>query len=500
MSDDVDGQAGQARQAGQALWLVGVVSCLSWIPLFSAPFVVMQDLSAHLETAAQLRDLLWGERHLAGLYQVQSWPFPNSVPVLLLALLHEVLDPLLAAKLLLAASAVLWPLSLGFLARALGRSPALALLAIPSIFDLSWSYGFFNFILGKPMLVVALLLAVRGSRKETGMPVLAALAALLLLLFCTHLLLFSFAMALALWFVVVMGQGLLARARAVAAILVGGAPGLHWMFVHRQQNAGAVTLRPLAQSLRSAWGDLGDLFVGAADAVSWWGAAAAAVVVVIVSVRAGRLVFGRTHLALAGAGLFLLGFWAFGPVRTPLVSIVAERFLSPALALLVLLPPLRVLSRWILLGLVLCVATTFLVTTTATAQRYRAFSNKDMGEFRELLQKMPPGASVATHYVTPFSEYGRHNATWHWPKLHAVYGGGITDDSFAYRVTTWVTLTDEARRAGAIKRHNLDPVKLKEWDYLLVRGRSPAVENLLGRAPLALVGETGTWRLYMITQ
>jgi hypothetical protein len=239
------------------------------------------------------------------------------------------------------------------------------------------------------------------------------------------------------------------------------------------------------------WSNLGDLHPGVVDVVPW---VLCAFGLAWVAFDAGPARASlRETVALGAVAVAVAAFALLGPVRTPHVSIVAERFTSMAVALAVGVPPRlpTFRARW-LVGFVATAAV--VVAVVDVTRHWRAFAAEDMGDFDALLARVPPGARVATHYVSPFSVHGNHNAAWHWPKLVALRGS-TTDDNFAWRSTCVVGLRDGVR---APPHPRLVDGELAAWDFLLVRGSSSSTDRTLARLSLDLVLQTGSWRLYRV--
>jgi hypothetical protein len=253
-------------------------------------------------------------------------------------------------------------------------------------------------------------------------------------------------------------------------------------------------------SLQQLWSNLGDLHSGSLDAVPWLlGAVGLVVVAVVPGLRSLRNStqrtpgLPRTTLAIGLVAVLVIAFAWLGPVRLPQVSVVAERFWSLGAALLGCVVPLLLSRRGALVVVVFGVVAAGVVTVDVTG-RWRAFSDDDMGDFDALLQKIPPGSRIATHYVNPFSTSGRHNALWHWGKLSA-QRGSVTDDNFAWRSTCVVGL-----KPGRVPlpHPTLSNAELKNWDFLLVRGSSAATDRTLRNLRLSPVMSTGSWRLFAV--
>jgi hypothetical protein len=475
--------------------VVTVLALALTLPLWLARFPIAQDLPAHVETAAQILALWRGDDVVTRAYVLHALPWPNALPTLALAPLVAVVDGLVAAKLLVAVGVVLWPLALALLCTRLGRPALVAALALPTCFDLSFSYGFLHFVVGKPLWVLCVVWSIDAARAPTLRRFIAVVVALTAL-FCTHLLLFATALPLCVLCALVQAESTRARLVGVASVVAGALPGAAWWLLARpaETAGGAIAFLPLPQTLANLWSNAGELHDGVGDAIPW--VLAGIALIVVVGLARGdpaspprRRDTATLAVLVGGVAVFALA----GPVRTPHVSIVAERFVGVACGLAPGLL-LRTLTASAARAIVLAMTAAVSVAVVDVTVRWRAFSAEDMGDFDALLSRVPRGSRVATHYVTPFSPWGVHNAAWHWPKLVAL-SGSSTDDSFAWRSTCVV-----GRKAGVpLPRHpGLDRAALSSWDFLLVRGDSPAVDRALASLPLTLVTSTGTWRLFRV--
>lgn len=473
------------------LAIVAVVAAVSTLPLWLARFPIGQDLPAHIETAAQIRALWAGDTDVAAWYRLHAQPWPNALPVVLLAPLLAAGNGVLAAKVLLGIGVVAWPLSIALLLQRLQRPVLLAVLVWPSSFDLSFSYGFLHFVMGKPVWALCLVAAFDvASRASTAR--LIRLALLFVVLFTTHIMLFATALPLCLGVIALCGADGPTRIKGSAAAALGATPALWWWVHQPPSSGGTAAFLPLTTGLARAWTNLGDLHDGAVDALPWLLVLLAFIVAMGSATRSAVRRQTTAMVVVVGA---LVAFAWLGPVRLPQVSVVAERFWSLGAALLVAVPPV-VLSKRGRIVIVIAAVLGLCSHVVDLTQRWRAFSRDEMGDFDALLTAVPPHSRVATYYVTPLSSWGRHNALWHWGKLVAL-NGSSSDDSFAWRDTCVVGLA-----AGQTPpRHPalVDP-ELEAWDYLLVRGASSAVDRQLAALHLQRVTTTGTWRLFRVVK
>ena len=475
----------------RAIVVVAAIASLLTLPLLLSPYFIAQDLAAHVETAAQIVALLRGDDVIGATYQLHPLPWPNSLPTFAIAGLLPLLGGLAAGKLVTAVFLVAWPSSLAVLFSRLGRSPWLALLAIPTCFDLSFSFGFTHFVVGKAVWAAALVAAVDVARGSSVRRVVVAVIAFVVL-FHSHLLLFASAVPLGVIAVVVLAPSWRARGIGVTAVVVGAVPGAWWIF-RQPVVSGTSTYLKVSTRLGNLWQDLGELHDGNIDMVPWLIALGAFVVVAMVAPRA-RFVSRESVVVVVLVGA-CAGFTLFGPIRTPEASVIAERFASMTAALLPALLPIVVVGPRVRALLVAVGVACAAVMAGDLTYRWRAFSHEQMGDFDDvILAAIPRGAAVATHLVRPLSTWGRHNALWHWPKLVALRGSH-TDDAFAWRATCVLGL-----RPGVTppKHPALTAAALSPWDYMLIQGNSSSVERAVGTVPLTLVASTGVWRLFRV--
>lgn len=492
--------SGQVRT--RDVGLVALIACVLAVPWLVVRFPIGQDLPAHVETAWQLAALWRGDATVTSMYVAHAPPWPNSLPTFLLGFVEWIgggaVDGLLAAKVMTGVAIVAWPVSLAVLLRVLGRPPLLALLALPTAYDLSVAFGFLHFVVGKPLWVLSLASAARAAQ-TVSRRTLAAVVVVQALLFHTHLLLWASSLPLAGLVLLASGAGVGARVRAAVAVIVGAIPGLVWLAV-RTAPPGASTTRPLPEALARVWDHLGELAPGHGDVVGWAVAAVVAVVVVAASWGADASA-RRERLLLGVCGLATLGFAVLGPIRTPEASIVAERFTAPGVALLVLTLPVVDVRLWPRLGLLAGGVVIALALMLPTLSRFSAFEQEAMGDFDGLVDAVPEGARVATLFERPLTRHGHHNVLWHWPKLVA-RRHAVTDDSFAWRDTCVVGLAPGARPVRPPRRPGtaLTAATLRGFDHVLVQGRDRQVEAALQRGDLVVVRATGVWRLLRVVE
>lgn len=496
----------RAPSSWRDVLIVFAVSVIVAVPLVAVRFPIGQDLPAHIETAAQILALWRGDADVAAQHVLHGLPWPNALPTMALAALMTVIDGLDAARLMTGLGLVLWPTSLALLCLRLGRSPLWALAALPTTYDLAFAYGFFHFVVGKPLWALVLAHAVDTAR-SSDVRKHAALAGLLPVLFCTHLLLGLSAVALCVVIVVIVGDGWRRRVAGIMSCVVGAVPALWWMLGQPSAPKDSLIALPLNEAISHLWANLGDIAPDESDSVPWLLATVVVAVAVVGTlvqrrVRAGWL--QRDTLVLLSLGLLTLGFALLGPIRTAQASVVAERFSSLGVALLVLSVPITIdhSRRWQRLAVVAAGIVIAVVMAAGTTTRWRAFNHDEMGDFDALLQRIPPGTATATHFVRPLSVNGRFNVLWHWPKLVSLRDG-VTDDSFAWRATCVVGLRDGAtppRRRALRANEPFSSKGLEGFDQLLVQGHDRRIDAAVRSGLLTPVLSTGVWHLLHINE
>ncbi len=170
-------------------WLLAVAITANLVALWASPWLPMANLGRHvqlLDIAVRYNDAQTAYRDWFLLPNVLE---PGTLP-LWLARLLPYLNAWVVARLLLSAYVVGLPLALLAVARAMGRSPWLALFAVPLTWNALVNAGELNFLVALPLLfwVVALArtLAVAGGARRGVL-----LAVVLMLLFLCHILAFG---------------------------------------------------------------------------------------------------------------------------------------------------------------------------------------------------------------------------------------------------------------------------------------------------------------------
>jgi hypothetical protein len=160
------------RQLKQVAVLEGGLPCvflalsaLSLFTLWNARLLPMLHAPNDMAIARVWHDLRSSAHLLGDYYKLDIRPLPGTLLYFLLHVLMYVLPIEFANKLLLSVYLVCFPLSLWALARALGRSPWLALGAFVLAFNRSWMYGYTGFLLGSTAMFFSFALVIRFLRE-----------------------------------------------------------------------------------------------------------------------------------------------------------------------------------------------------------------------------------------------------------------------------------------------------------------------------------------------
>jgi hypothetical protein len=136
------------------VWLA--LTAVALIPVWHQRLLPQLDTPNHLALVRGWHDYHDPSWRIADYYALRIRPVPYFLYYLVLHLLLFVVDIETANKLFLSAYLILFPLSVLALARALGRSPWLALGGFLLAFNQNWIYGFASFLMGLALMLFAL--------------------------------------------------------------------------------------------------------------------------------------------------------------------------------------------------------------------------------------------------------------------------------------------------------------------------------------------------------
>lgn len=136
------------------VWLALTIVAL--IPVWHQRLLPMLDTANHLALVRGWHSFHDSSYHIADYYNLRIRPVPYFLFYLSIHLMMYVVAIETANKIFLSAYLILFPLSILSLARALKRSPWLALAAFPLAFNQNWIYGFSSYLMGTTFMFFSL--------------------------------------------------------------------------------------------------------------------------------------------------------------------------------------------------------------------------------------------------------------------------------------------------------------------------------------------------------
>jgi hypothetical protein len=490
---------------GASFAVVALLSLPYLFLIWRYEFLPMQDLSGHVELSFLHHRLSLKDPLYTPYFQIAPQPWPNSLSTLVLSVFGARLGFENGVKALLSLYVFAWPLSLGVLAKQLGRSPLVALFALPTLLDFSWGFGFFNYLLAKPLVVGAVCVAIWHSLKPSllrGMLLCIAIG----LTFLAHGLAFMIAGVWAGLAVLCFSQGA-ARLYNLWPLVLSLAYPVRYVLAQRAVSAevpGGWVWGNWDLMLSTAWHHLGNLNPSDGEEHAYLLAFAAWLLALQFRApepspeHAARLRLGAFFLWLSGAVL-LFGYGR-GALFMPNVDIVGQRLLVFVWALLMIVP-VALPTDFTRHAVSFCLVASIFTHVYATNRQYKQFNEVEMAGYSQLIDMIPPGKGVAMHFYRSTSPFARENAMWHWVKLYGVRkgGGGHSDDTFAWRATSYVNLTDVGRATNMFAvPPMLDFNRLPQFDYQLSHGGTKEAAIAVMSPVADYVASRAEWHLFRL--
>lgn len=456
-----------------------------WIALLSLPYVwliwrheflPMQDLSGHVELSFLHDRLIQGDPAYTPYYRISPQPWPNSLSTLVLSVVGRVVGFEHGVKALLSLYVIAWPLSLAVLARLLGRPPAIAVFTLPTLLDFNWALGFFNYLLAKPLIVLSVCSAISFSRRPTAARGFLLFGVVWLALL-GHGLAYIVSGAWCAITIVYFSRGR-KRLLNLWPLALSTLLPVRYFLLQREspQSPGTWNFPPLDAIFHAFWGNLANLNSSSAEELAYLILMVAWLFTMAMGGRPDREDSATTRqgsLFVWLSSTILFFGYLFGPMFMPNVDLVAVRVWVLAFGVGLLLPIDLPRPRFARSLPLLAMVASVVVHVRGTHLMYTQFNEIDMQRFSELIDLIPSGKAVLPHYYRNFSAFARESSMWHWPKLYGVRKakGGHTDDTFAWRTTSYVTLTDKALADGTyVAPLAWDRHFIARWDYVLSCG------------------------------
>jgi hypothetical protein len=488
------------------VWVALTVAVL--IPVWHQRLLPMLDTPNHLALVRGWHSFHDPAFKISDFYVLRVRPVPYFLFYLSIHLLMYLFNIEVANKVFLSAYLILFPLSVLTLARALRRSPWLALGAFPLCFNQNWIYGFSSYLMGTACMFFSYALLIRHLTGERRWQDAALLGVSTVLAYFSHVMT---------WFcfgVGAIGLLILHRRRwrrglwAALAMLPSCALAIlawvqeradHSYMKHGNDFAGQ--WRDFPTSVMEFPRRVLEIIPGHLDTI---------ILIVLVATTLGLVLWRGTHqpgddeterkqlkliLILLGLTYITLPYQILRPMAW---WYVAPRVPSMMAPFLLVLPAGRIFGkqRLIMLPTIVCA----IVLPVKLARLYRDFSNRN-APFMKLVSEIPDGSKtmvvVRGMMRGPGSEEKSGDPAtsapvyWHfssWPMaLHGGYDPYIFDQGIPIRPKVIIKAPPWA---------NVDTFDIRQapdFDYYLVR--SPL--EIMDREPsLSIVDSVGDWTLY----
>ena len=491
------------------VWIALTIVAL--VPVWSQRMLPMLDTPNHLALVRGWHNFHDDAYKIADYYNLRIRPVPYFLFYLTIHLLLYVCSIEVANKLFLSAYLIFFPLSVLALARALRRSPWLALAAFPLAFNQNWIYGFSSYLMGTCFMFLSFAWLIRwldGGPRWT----LPALGVSCILSYFSHVMpWFCFglcAIALLLMHWRDWKRGLWAALVMLPSVLFAVAAYLEERHAHSYFKSGeglgslAGTWRDFPTLLFEFPRRVMELFPGNLDL--------AVLVVITLTVivlgawqgihRPDETPAQRRQIVLV---LAVLGF-TYGMLPYRINQPMSWWYVSPRVPsmmapIIVLLPALR-LDGWKKLAMVPVIVCALLLPLKLTAL-YRNFNRRNIA-FMHLVEKTPLGARVMVVVRNMMMGPGGEELSgdpatsapvyWHfssWPMaLHGGYDPYIFDQGIPIQPKLKLQAPSWA---------NTDAFEVRQapdFDYYLVRS-GPG--DQMDREPsLKVLERQGAWTLY----
>lgn len=466
------------------------------VPVWSVDYLPMVDLPQH---AGQIGIWTrWSDPEFG--YQdiyTRNWFTPYLFGYLVTYALTAFMSVNAALKTIITLAVVGVPVATSALLREVGGNRWWAFAVFPGVFGFAFDWGFYNFLVGVPIAIGALILALRYAETPSRRGGIW-LGLLFLALFFVHALLFGY-VALIFGFTVLLKQdewktGLLTLLPALAVSPVVFA----WLTVTRNSEAMThwATIWELpGQSPRL----LRLLSEAAGDAVNAW------------TLVVGVLAFALPVL-LGGRPSRSAKRWVPFSVTVVLFLLVPHEFLGTAFLYsrfgVFAIPTWLYAMEWdreagiaryrLTIGPALAIA-----CTVATTFQFRAYAGEVAG-LAEVIAQIPENSRVMSVPVFRSSRHVRTPVFLHTPVWYQAERGGMVDFSFAINFPLLFRYKPETEPKVPhmlVWNHRLfdwDAFEADDYDYFVVRDYSKAPSSILRQSngSVQLLGRAGPWQLF----
>jgi len=475
------------------------VFLLAAVPIVITPFPPVTDLAPHIgQTLLAFR----AAADPSGPYLI-LWGAPNTLIYAFLCPLAKIVPLEFLGRAALLFMTAAWIFAI-FAAAAWKKRPVeSALLASLLLFNVSFYWGFLNFMIGFPFFVFWVLFTTREKRgspwRET-----APLVPGSVLLYGSHILWFAVG---ALWL------GLISLLRRLsfrelvirgAALIPVGLASLVWFrkFAGYQAASGlderAIWIVRPFEKLLTFW-FRGQAFGGTTGIVETilFLLVSAWVIFALVSNR--RELRKKIDFDLLAAGGLLFAVCMFVPDAIKNTIVFSGRWAAPCFMILLLSLPVPRLNPALRRGFALTAVLVFFLATTV---QWMGFNRKDMAGFKECLNRLPRSVRLLELDYAKGSRYLSYRPFLQMYAYAQVFKDAELAYPFSKHSTGLIAYRDSVSSPWTLQ---LDwyPEWLQEsdlgyFDYVLVNGSPYDHNHRLPRGRLTPVTEPARWRLYRV--
>lgn len=481
--------------------IAAVCAFLIAVPFLSTTFPPITDLP---QQTAQIR-LFWETLNdpAGSPYRIQ-WLAPYNLSYVIIGVAVELFGYAHGGRVAMMAIAILWVVSIHFLAYRRNRPVESAVLA--SVFSLNVLvyWGFYSFMLGMPLFVIWFLMNTEGPGDRFGLKDAITWIAMAFLLYFTHFL----------WFVAccvtVVAAGLFLRLPwriilyRVACLLPVLVVFVYWWA--RPEDFNPYVVSPI---WRTHYADRASL--GMVVHFALGGLSGVAPHIVILGIVAWIVIGARQKWqniwAEMDKGLFLTAVMVFGgvlilPDQVDISVLVWQRWLPVAAVFFVLaMPAPRMPVFWRRLVAVALVAVLSVGTTVAWVE----FQKRDLSGLPEALDALPPNSRViGLDYckLSPLVEGRPYLQIFAYAQA---LKGGRLNFSLAEMNRCLVVFRDREFHPWTRKlewyAEKAGPRDVRFFDFVIACGMTELVhKEILQGLPVTPVTTTGRWRLYRVNR
>jgi hypothetical protein len=481
-------------------WIALTILCL--IPVWHQRLLPMLDTPNHLALVRgwhNFHDPAW---RISEYYDLRVKPVPYIMFYGAIHLLMKAFTIEAANKIFLSAYLILFPLSVLAVARALKRSPWLAVPAFALQFNQGWIYGFSSYLMGTAFALFSLAALIHWLDSGKKLHA-AALGICCIGAYFGHVLAW-FLFGLCAITLLIVDWRKWKRGLIAGAVM---APTLLLAFLAYREEQDERTYMKVGESLAGSWRDFPtslmefprrvlEIFPGDLDQWVFYTIAATTVGLCVWKGTQGEndrrlrwllVVLGVTYLMLPYNITRPMSWWYVSP-RVPALM----------MPLIVLLPTVKLEGRRLLIVLPVLIGCAIL--PLKLARLYRDFSNRNAG-FMRLVAQVPRGETVMVVVRGMMRGSGSEEKSgdpatsapvyWHfssWPMaLNGGYSPYVFDQGIPIRPKKLL------RAPNAMAPDMFDIRQAPEFAYYLVR-LSP--EQMDREPALKMVDEVGEWKLY----